>query len=420
VRHRILQGFLAFLAICFAVQIFSPLRLDTDSVVLLSVADSVAHGGGFMDNGQKTVFSPGYPALLAVLIRTGLAHSWSFIGLNVILLAVGLFATYSLLIREFFADNENAALTVCSLFLLSFVVIKHFTIPLTDVPFFSFAMCCLAVASRATKIDSDGNRNFFVLALVAWLLALAALALRRIGIALFPALVFMMLSSLQFRSFLKHRRTKAIIGLVFVVVGITTVSLVANTPTLMDVAAVTSGRSASSVVFSILLYRLTEFGELLLNLPLSKMPMPLHALVPWVGAVLIVLTIFGLATKRSEIKPTEVFMVSYAVILFAWPYYDTRFWLPVIPLLIAYSVLSLKTFRLPVVMKTTYCVAFVALGLIAIVYSSRISFAGSRFPDRYGDGTLRPTYCAAFQSCQDAGDSRKVNTKALRLLRKYN
>lgn len=196
VRLRFSQGLLLLLAICFVLQAFSPLRLNTDAIVLLSMGDSTAHGGGFLDSGQKTVFPPGYPALLAILLRLGIAHSWVLVGLNLVFLSLGLFAAYSLLIRQFFEDRA-LVLVICSFFLLSYVVVKHFTIPLTDVPFFCCSMCCLAVMSHTANVDS--NWLFGMLAGTAWLLAFAAITVRTIGVALFPPLLVMLVSSSQFK-----------------------------------------------------------------------------------------------------------------------------------------------------------------------------------------------------------------------------
>ena len=50
------------------------------------------------------------------------------------------------------------------------VVIKHFTLPLTDVPFFCCSMCCLALLGAA--IHQGSSLRFLTLALSAWLLAL--------------------------------------------------------------------------------------------------------------------------------------------------------------------------------------------------------------------------------------------------------
>jgi hypothetical protein len=175
----------------------------------------------------------------------------------------------------------------------------------------------------------------------------------------------------------------------------------------------------SALILRILHYRLTELGELLANMPLSKLPTVVHFVMPSFGVVLLLLTLLGLATKGKRSGPTEVFLIGYLVILFAWPYYDARFWLPVIPLLVAYSVLAIDRLRLPRVLVRTYCAVFTLLGFISIVYTTQISFAGSKFPDRYGDGNLRPTYCAAFRSCRDGGEPNKADPKVLRLLQEY-
>lgn len=419
VRYRLSQGLLLLLAICYLLQVFSPLRLNGDAIVLLSTGEFAAHGGGFFDTGQKTVYPPGYPALLAVLMRVGLAHPWAIVGLNLVFLSVGLFAAYSLLIRQFFEDKA-VVLLICSFFLLSFVVIKHSTIPLTDVPFFCCSMCCLAVISRATKMD--WNWRFATLVGAAWLLAAAAITVRRIGVSLVPPLVFVIVCSPHFKPMLEYlsRRTNLIIVVVCVSVGLGTVYIVAQTSTLSDFYGAVNHSRISTLVLNIISYRFMEFGELFVNIPASKMPSNIHVIVSWIGFLPLLLMLVGLGMKRREIGPTEVFIISYMGILFVWPYADTRFRLPVIPLLIAYSVLAIKSFRLSSVIVTTYCIAFATLGFVAIGYSTRISFSGSTFPDRYGDGTLRPTYCAAFQSCRDGGNSNKVDAKALRLLRQYN
>jgi hypothetical protein len=415
--YRIFQGCFLLLVICFGLQVFSPLRLNNDAIVLLSMADSAAHGQGFLDGGQKTVFPPGYPALLAILMSVGWAHSWTIISLNLFLLAVGLSAAYSLLIGEFFSDKV-LVLMLSLFFLLSWVVIKHFTIPLTDVPFFCFAMCCLAVISCATTLNL--NRRFVVLTIVAWICALAAITLRRIGVALIPPLIFMFVFNPQFNSIYAYpRRTKVMVVAISVILGICTLVIVARTFTLSDFVYAVDKYRLPAILLKNCTYRLTELGELFVNFPMSKMPEKLHFLIPCIGALLLLLTLGGLVVKRREAGPTELFLLGYMGILFAWPFYDVRFWLPVVPLLFAYSALSVKTIKLPRLVIAIYCCSFAALGLLAIAYSTRITFAGYKFPDRYGDGSLRATYCEVFQSCGDDGNSMIVDPKALRLLREF-
>jgi len=383
------------------------------------MGESAAHGNGFLDSGERTVFPPGYPALLAILLKSSVAHSWVIVGMNMAFLSLGLCAVYSLLVREFFQDKA-VVLTICSFSLLSYVVVKHCTIPLTDIPFFFFSMCCIAVISLATTTDS--TRRFARLAATAWLLAVAAITVRRIGVALFPALAFMHVSTPRFKLLLGRMslRSKLISIMIAVFVGAGVAYVFAHTSYWRIFISDANFAGISTFISQIPSYRFRELGELFGNFPLTKMPSKLHAMVPWLGLVLFILILIGLATKRRAITSTEVFMACYMGILFVWPYNDARFWLPVIPLLIAYLVLAVKSLRLPKAVIAIYCIAFATLGFGAIAYSSRITFAGSTFPDKYyGDGSLRPTYCAAFQSCRDGYDSEKVDAKALRLLREY-
>ena len=418
-KRRLSQALLFLIATCYLVQVLSPLRINTDAVTLLSIARSASQGTGFLDSGQKTVFPPGYPALLMGLMKVGLARSWAFIGLNLLFLAAGLFAAYTLLIRDFLLD-ENVVLLICSFTLLSFVVVKHSTLPLTDVPYFGCSMGCLAIMSRAMKMD--WNWRFLQLVVAAWLLAIAAVAIRRVGIALVPPLIFMIVFSPRFKVLLARFSRRAKLSFVAVVglIGIATGAVIARTSTLSDFHSVAKGARLSGLALQILSYRLMEFGELMCNMPTSKMPARLETIAPWIGLVALLLVLLGLATKRNEIGVTEVYTVCYMMILFAWPYRDTRFWLPVVPLLIAYSLRAVKIIRLPKPAVTAYCLLFGLAGFAAIFYSTRISVAGQQFPERYGDSAWRPTYCAAYQSCPGVVDPSRVDGKALSLIKEFN
>ena len=421
---RISQLVLLILILCYALQVFSPLRLNNDAIALLSMGESAAEGHGFLQHGQKTVFPQGYPALLEIMLKTGLGHSWAIIGLNVILLAAGLFAAYRLLVNELFKDKV-LALQLCSLSLLSFVVIKHFTIALTDIAFLCCAMCCVALMSHASVVT--WGRRYALAIAASWALMVGSIAVRRIGVALVPALLLAMASRPEIKTFLRNcsARAKAIAGTVILAGFVGTIWVVARTSTLSDFSKAANKYSWIGLAMKMVSYRLTELGELTMNLPLTKLPARLHGLIPFIGLVPLLFTIAGLLAivrKRKHLGPTDAFMVSYMAILFVWPYYDARFWLPVIPLLIGYSDASIRQaikFGMPKALAAVYISAFVILGIASIGYSTRITFAGSKFPDVYGDGTLRPTYCAAFQSCSDSFDKNKVDPESLHLLQIY-
>ena len=65
-----------------------------------------------------------------------------------------------------------------------------------------------------------------------------------------------------------------------------------------------------------------------------------------------------------------------------------------------------------------YCSLFCLLGIIALGYSTRLTFAGSQFPALYGDGTLRATYRLALLGEQPKNVS-DGDQDSLYLLRRY-
>jgi hypothetical protein len=93
-------------------------------VILLSEADSAAHNGGFLFHGRITLYPPGYPALLAFLLRMGIAHTWVIVAMNAAFyLLLGLFAVRYIVTLTFF---QGAALRPQGLRrIASFIRVHH-------------------------------------------------------------------------------------------------------------------------------------------------------------------------------------------------------------------------------------------------------------------------------------------------------
>jgi hypothetical protein len=419
--RRIFFVIILFLLAGYALQVFSPIRLCYDATVLLSMGESAAYGGGFLDHGVKTVFPPGYPAALAVLLRMGLGHPSAIIGLNLVLLVVGLLGTYRVL-RDGFFDSQMAALLVCTLSLLSYVLIKHFTMPLSDVAFLGITMSCLALMSHASRLK--WGTSFVGWAAASWVLVVVAISVRRIGVSLIPAFLFLLVSRPEIRPMLKRisPRAKWIAALIVLAAVLGTAIVVSTTSTLGDLTVQANRSGISRMMLQIASFRGTELGELATNIPAAKLPAAARRLVPWIGFAALLPILAGLFTKRRTATPVDVYFASYLGILFLWPYYDARFWLPVIPLLLAYSGLAIARLKNRGLVRTgvaIYGSVFAILGVIALVYSTRISFAGPRFPDVYGDGTLRPSYCAVFHTCAGTIPADRIDPKVVEVLQRY-
>lgn len=93
---------LLVLVAAYFLQVVTPLRLHFDSIVLLSSAETASRGGGFLFHGQPTVFPPGYPALVAALMRLHIAYVWVLISINIVFVLLGLWALHFFLLSGLF------------------------------------------------------------------------------------------------------------------------------------------------------------------------------------------------------------------------------------------------------------------------------------------------------------------------------
>lgn len=118
------------------------------------------------------------------------------------------------------------------------------------------------------------------------------------------------------------------------------------------------------------------------------------------GAIALLLFIIGVIALSKSSALLACYLVGCSVLILPWPYTDPRFWLPID--------------RVPKWVLVGYMALFLLTGFGAMGYSTWLTFSGSQFPDRYGDGELRSAY-AAYCSVPAASSNRE----ALNLLRRY-
>lgn len=380
VYRRLLMAAFAIVSLAYLIQLPTPLRLHNDTIVLVGLGESLASGHGFLYHGSGSHYSPGYPAMLAVMLKLGIFRVWTAVALNFAFLALGLWASSKLL-------PYGGVISLMTL--LSFVTIKHATIPLTDVIFFGVAMLCLLMF--------QSGRLW-----IGAVLVLMAIAVRFNGVALAPPLLWLL-----------YKRRPILVLPAFaavVVVSLRITSLIA------PVDKVVAGHSIVDSAIQILGFRLREFGEMAVNLPSIALPPIGQAILPWVGALLLTAIAGGMWIRRKFFGATEIFFLGWAGILFIWPYFDPRFWLPVLPLIFGYA--AVPVVRLvPKEAIAVYLMVFAMLGAAVLLVSTRITYAGTSFPDAYGNGQFRATYCAYYGSC--AADPKDIYPDGLRLLRTY-
>jgi hypothetical protein len=421
VRYVLSLG-LGLVACLYVVQLVRPLDLQPDSVCYLRVAELGAEGHGFDCAGCdrrhcSIAYPPGYPVVLAALIRADLAVPQAFVLVNLVCLAAGLLAAIAIW-RRAFGISLTAGLGLACLMLLWYPVFRLVNNPLSDFLFFGLALGAVYLALLAR--DSGGWHRWGLLG-IATVLAYAAFEVRTVGIALAPALAWAALAPGQgatLRRRLAHPRAIAVGALGAVVAA----ALILRHSQYVTVDLKTQyGNGLLATLLRVAGYRLTELGELAVNVPAGKLPAAAAAVIPPCGAVLLVALLYCLWRRRRLLGPPEVFALGLAAIMSIWPFEDARFWLPVLPIFLGLLAWGVRPALARVATRSAAAVVvglFVAIGLAGEAYNTRVSFSGNGFPMLFADDYLGPVYRAAW-GMRSPGDTLPVDSTALHVLQRF-
>jgi 4-amino-4-deoxy-L-arabinose transferase-like glycosyltransferase len=422
VTSQLLWCSLAGLTVLYVAQVLTPLRLVNDANALLGLAESLNAGQGLRLEGQTSHYPPGFPIILALLMKTGTASSFAFVMTN---LAFTLMAVASSCViwRHAFDFGRRGLLVLSSLTLLSWPLIKHLTVPLTDVPFLGFSTLALALMVLSTT--RAGARRWSVLTAAAASCA-CAISIRTAGVVLLPPLAvacaFTSGQRERLTAYLWDRRRAVIwIGLGFVAVGTVAAWLITRTLYFKEATAEYAHVGWGNMLGNILRWRVREIGELILNLPGARVPARLLVGVMVVGGAGLAALIFSWHQCRTRLGVVRLYLACYVGMLFVWPYQDPRFWIPVVPLLLGLAgQLATQVGRnLPArAMLWGTGAVYATFGLVALLYSTRLSLSGDNFPNLFGLPETKATYRFAFTGRPEY-DTPEVDHRMLRMLRRY-
>jgi hypothetical protein len=376
---------LLVLGIVYLVQAATPLRLNNDAQIYLSLAESVAGGHGLLYHDQPTHYPPLLPILYAGLIRLHLADSCTFVLVNCAFLAMAVAVLRSPMMACF--------VLLCS------GVIKHVTLPVSDVMFMGLSMLCLWLAVLSAR------QRQWPLLVMALNLAVAATATRTIGVALFPAILYPWLREIP------RAIRWLLLGVGVIVVGLFVLPRLAYTRELIVAYGILGFGHA--VCYSVH-ERLTELGLLAINFPSAHGSGFLIQLLWIVGAIVLAIIVCAGWRRRRAMGPADIYLICYAAIMFVWPYPgDVRFWLPVLPLLMDWvaSVIPRKAIAM-------YLIPWTLIGLAFLAASTRQSLAGRDFDQFYGNDAYKASYRIAVDRARP-GDESAADPEMVDLLGRY-
>lgn len=428
--HLVRRGLPAFLVLIAALYCFPfvrPLHLESDSVCYLHAAELMAEGQGAgcpgCDRTHCSIqYPPGYPWVVSLLIRAGVATPATLVLLNVVGLLVALAAATGVWRRAYGLDS-TVRLGLMALVGLCLPVYRYVVNPLSDFLFLGLALPSLFLMTMAASTSGWRRCSSLVLAAA---LAFGAFEVRTIGIALVPSFLWAALAqsrqvtSLWARIGRYRARTALLVaGLALVGVGI---AVIASRSEYVTVDLRTQyARSAGATFIRVLGYHFTELGELAVNVPVGKLPPQIRPALQVIGVPVFGLLVGALWRRRHDIGPADVFLASTSAIIFVWPFGDPRFWLPVLPValgLAAWAMTPVLNRRALRPLLGGIVAIFIVFGLAGQAYSARLSLAGDDFPNRFADDYLGPVYRVAW-GLHRPNDTQPIDRTALHVLQRF-
>lgn len=408
----------------YLIQMASPLRLNNDNSRLLTMADSYLDIGIFTVPGLQTYFPTGYPWLIVFLNKLELASPATFVFTNVLFLSIGLVALFGI-VNKIRPNLAVSPYLVCLFAALNMLLIKYSALPQPEALYTALSL----LAIRCSLEINGGMKRRFLFWLVLALLTLSAISLKTFGVSLLPV-VFLGLyplftdRPLNLSTTRIKGRTSAVLFLIFLL-AIGTIYYVAvdtiywnylRLGYILDPAQLTEH----------IVKKTTTFFQLAVNLPTSLASAVPQPLVTTIGLVYILMIGFGFFKTRRHIGILEIYVLTATALLFVWPFFQARFWMPISPLLFIYALAGFTNAdntgaaRFLNATRIGWLALYGSIGCASLAYSISLTASGNQFPARYGGGVggLSYVYSAAFNGHCPAPVSR-LDYLSFDLLQRY-
>lgn len=398
----------AIIILLYLINCCTPLRLHVDMLRYFAIKDCIELGCPPDSDAAKDYMPVGYTALLLVLSKMGILKSYTIVLLNCIYLFAGIWMVIKMFkgsIHPFF---------LLALVLLNWTVIKFVTHPLSEMQYLFFSTASVYLFYRY----SENKRLLFLLG--AFVLGGFAFLTRSVGITLFAALVTGLLWQYRKELILLVQKNKVLVLLVVLAaIGVVVFSKQLG---LNHYTGVFSKQKEGGLSFgAILKGHFIEWTEICSNLSIAKVGNYIHGaslLFMLVGIVIFSGFIF-LLFFRSKNVPfiVKAYLFFYSLLMMNWPFYDPRFWVPVLPLIAA---VVAQYFRRPGGVKTVVFAIYFLIGIVSVGYLTYTSLNRKIFVRTQANGVYRSEYEAFFYGKPLSDSARPADPNIVDILRRYD
>ncbi len=272
-----------------------------------------------------------------------------------------------------------------TLVLISYINIKEYALPVSDQLFTPLFIIAVLLWSRVFK----GNLYYLVPALI---ITALSIYVRTAGIAILIGVA----AYLIFLNKDRLKKRKPLLGLIILAIGgfatifITQFNLVANKIDYIRQLNLPEIIKPLSLAGRISIH-LKELGEILINIPFSKLSEITDRHLEMASSLLMIFGAVSLwicfkAVKQLKLAGSFIFWAcaAYLLMIFAWPFYDTRFLIPIIPLLIFLYLYYLFNVLHSRYARFCFLAVYIVLGMVSLIYSDALSLSKPFFLKHYG------------------------------------
>lgn len=375
--------------------VFGPLRLNTDAIRYLGILEYLNGNLPETSSAAKDFFPHGYPEFLRILEKCHLLSSITITIVNILSVII----SGAIFIKLFKIENIKLYYI---LILLSFVNIKEYALPISDQLF----TLLFSIAIYLWTITFDKRLYYYIIP--ALLFTFLSIYVRTAGITIIGGVIFYLLYANK-DSLVKYKKIVltatlflvTIIALLF----IENLSIIERKVDYVKQLNLEELTKNPLLIFARLLVDVKELGELTINIPYSKLSSILKnetfsaAILCLAGFICFYRLLITIKKLKPFSSPYFWIFCSYLVMVFVWPFYDTRFLTPVIPILIYFLFNFLFSSGKIAPIKIALLGLYLAFGVVSSVYSSAISLNKNFFISHYGfDPVLTKKYSTHFQN----------------------
>lgn len=401
------------LAAVYLANCISPLRFHIDTNRYFAIKDCFEVGCAPDSVAAQDYLPYGYTFLLLGLSKAGILHSFTIILINAIYLMAALYFT-----ARIFAGMFNKYLLFV-LVLLNWTTIKFMVHPLSEMQYLFFSMASLYFFYRYSR-----ERKIMPL-MLAFACGALAFFTRTVGVTLIAALVAGIMWEYRQQIIQLVKKHKVIlIALAVLVVLVIVFSKFLGLDHYTGV--LTKQFDEGAKVTRVFKWHLTEFTEIGLNTSIARLNTVFSSatssiLFISIGILYLAGYIYLLFIRRNNIPfVVKAYLLFYTLLMFNWPFYDPRFWVPVVPLFIALvcqvKITTIKWRRLSFVLIIPYVIS----GLAAIGYMTYTSFNKEVLAKKHANGVFRNEYETYFFGKPLSDTATKTDAYLLDLLKRHN